>query len=101
MCQQLTCHAQSTWSIASELPGEGLPSAPSQGWCRRSPLAAVLPYSLTNETGHPRLFSVTGTIRRSGVPPATFSTSLVRIASLNLSRSLIATTNEFGLDGCG
>jgi len=52
------------------------------------------PYSLTNETGHPRLFSAAGMIRRSGVPSATSSTSLVRIASLDLSRSLIATTND-------
>src|SRR5882724_2555751 len=37
-----------------------------------------------------------GTTRCSGVVPATSSVSLVRIASLNLSRSLIETTKEPG-----
>ena len=41
-------------------------------------------------------FSAAGTIRRSGVRPATSSRSFARIASLNFSRSLIGTTNEPG-----
>src|SRR5262249_44966785 len=40
--------------------------------------------------------STTGTLRCSGVRPATSNVSLVRIASLNLSRSLTVTTNELG-----
>src|SRR5262249_2588044 len=41
-------------------------------------------------------FSATRTTGRSGVRPATSSSNLVRIASLNFSRSLIETTNEPG-----
>ena len=61
--QQLTCHAQSKWSIAVNCPARVYrqrhlkDGADAHRWLRL--------YSLTNETGHQRLFSATGTIRRA------------------------------------
>ena len=57
---------------------------------------AVLPDLLADQAGHARLLLGHRHDRRSGVRPATSSSSLVRIASLNFSRSLIDTTKEPG-----
>ena len=56
-----------------------------------SQLPQILPDLFADQAIDARLLG-----RRSGVRPATSSRSLVRIASLNFSRSLIVTTNEPG-----
>src|SRR5258705_6413529 len=81
--------------------GTGQPDGEVTGLVEYDVLAASLPpLSCHNfspiRQGTRGSFLAAGTIRRSGVRPATSSRNLVRIASLNLSRSLIDTTNEPG-----
>ena len=68
----------------------------STGCSLASSVPTLLPDLFAVHTGTRGSFSTTGTVRRSGVLPATSCISLVRIVSFNLSRSLIATTNEPG-----